>query len=152
MYSEPCVRLGIRISPKMSAKPDDSRNNSPPNVMLLTVSDTQKFIYAFALRASCPEQFLSVIPGRREAADPESILRSVGDYGFRVRSLRSRPGMTVTGGERPSPVSRLQRRIVARIDRLREELLLIIGPELTDVVIGLDRLVDELAVLFVHPA
>jgi hypothetical protein len=34
-----------------------------------------------------------VIPGRREAADPESILRSRG-YGFRARSLRSRPGMT----------------------------------------------------------
>src|SRR5688572_29618586 len=35
----------------------------------------------------------AVIPGRREAPDPESILRSSG-YGFRVRSLRSRPGMT----------------------------------------------------------
>src|ERR1700756_4326952 len=52
MYSEPCVRLGIRISPKIRAKPDESRNNSPPNVMLLTVSDTQKFMCAaFALRS-----------------------------------------------------------------------------------------------------
>jgi hypothetical protein len=36
---------------------------------------------------------LFVIPGRAEGANPKSILRS-SDYGFRVRSLRSRPGMT----------------------------------------------------------
>ena len=46
MNSEPCVRLGMRISPKISEKPADSRNSNPPKVMLLTVSTSQKFIAA----------------------------------------------------------------------------------------------------------
>jgi hypothetical protein len=44
MNIEPCVRLGIRISPKIRENPADNRNNSPPNVTLLTVSRTQKFM------------------------------------------------------------------------------------------------------------
>jgi lytic murein transglycosylase len=36
----------------------------------------------------------AAIPGRANGADPESIRRSVWDYGFRFRSLCSRPGMT----------------------------------------------------------
>jgi hypothetical protein len=35
----------------------------------------------------------TVIPGRREAANPESITPAC-DYGFRAASLRSAPGMT----------------------------------------------------------
>jgi hypothetical protein len=35
----------------------------------------------------------TVIPGRREAASPESITPDFG-YGFRAPSLRSGPGMT----------------------------------------------------------
>ena len=44
MNSEPCVRFGIRISPKISEKPADSRNSRPPKVTLLTVSTSQKFM------------------------------------------------------------------------------------------------------------
>src|SRR6187551_1825364 len=44
--------------------------------------------------------------------------------------------------------SALERRIVARIDRLLEELLLVVGPELADVVVGLDRLVPVLQAVF----
>ena len=44
MNSEPCVRFGMRISPKISEKPADSRNSRPPKVMLLTVSTSQKVI------------------------------------------------------------------------------------------------------------
>src|SRR5215475_8207689 len=39
----------------------------------------------------------------------------------------------------------LRRRIVARIDRLRQEPLLVIGPELADIRVGLDDGVDELS-------
>jgi len=38
--------------------------------------------------------FVSVIPGRAEGAGPESMT-PVCDYGFQVRSLRSRPGITL---------------------------------------------------------
>src|SRR6266404_642057 len=44
MNSEPCVRFGIRISPKISEKPADNRNSSPPKVTLLTASTSQKFM------------------------------------------------------------------------------------------------------------
>src|SRR5246127_2778596 len=50
----------------------------------------------------------SGIPGRPEEPGPESILRSGEDYGFRARSLRSRPGMTT-----PSPPAPLGVEIVA---------------------------------------
>ena len=43
MNIEPCVRLGIRISPKISENPADSRNSSPPSVTLLTDRISQRF-------------------------------------------------------------------------------------------------------------
>src|SRR4029077_12122384 len=46
MNIEPCVRLGMRISPKISENPAESRNNRPPNVTLLTVSSSQNVITA----------------------------------------------------------------------------------------------------------
>ena len=48
MNIEPCVRLGMRISPKISEKPAESRNSRPPNVTLLTVSSSQKLICALS--------------------------------------------------------------------------------------------------------
>ena len=48
MNSEPCVRFGMRISPKISEKPADSRNSRPPKVTLLTVSTSQNVIAANA--------------------------------------------------------------------------------------------------------
>ena len=50
-------------------------------------------------RLSCTDLSV-VIPGRREAASPESITTSW-DYGFRVPSLRSGPGMTSERKEVP---------------------------------------------------
>src|SRR4029079_3268777 len=47
-----------------------------------------------------------------------------------------------------SPVSALERRVVARVDRLLEELLLVLGPELADVFVGLDGLVPILETVF----
>src|SRR5208282_4202140 len=40
MKKEPCVRLGMRIRPKTSEKPDASRNRRPPIAMLLTASSS----------------------------------------------------------------------------------------------------------------
>src|SRR5215470_12532027 len=37
MKNAPCARLGIRIRPKISEKPDDSMNNRPPKATLLSV-------------------------------------------------------------------------------------------------------------------
>src|SRR5947209_20605135 len=37
MKNPPCARFGIRIRPKISEKPDESRNSSPPKATLLSV-------------------------------------------------------------------------------------------------------------------
>src|SRR5713101_7274445 len=49
------------------------------------------------------------------------------------------------------PRSALQRRIVARVHRLRQEPLLVVGPELADLGIRLDRGVDEAIALPLAP-
>jgi hypothetical protein len=41
----------MRISPKISEKPADSRKSSPPKVMLLAVSTSQKFMVAAVPRS-----------------------------------------------------------------------------------------------------
>src|SRR5262249_45301880 len=41
MKSAPWVRFAIRMSPKMSEKPDESRNSSPPRARLFSVWMTQ---------------------------------------------------------------------------------------------------------------
>ena len=41
MKRAPCVRLAMRIRPKMSEKPEDSRNSSPPRARLFRVWMTQ---------------------------------------------------------------------------------------------------------------
>src|SRR5215471_18508018 len=102
MNSEPCVRFGMRISPKISEKPAESRNSRPPKAMLFAAS-SQRFM----------------------RGDPCATISSA------------------VGAGR----SALERRIVARVDGLRQEPLLVVGPELADVLVGLDRRVDELAVL-----
>ena len=56
MNSEPCVRFGIRISPKISEKPADNRNSSPPKVTLLTVSTSQKFMAEVFPLVRCRER------------------------------------------------------------------------------------------------
>src|SRR5579864_4139509 len=106
MNIEPWVRLGIRISPKISEKPADSRNNRPPNVTLLTVSSSQ-----------------NVISADLPLSDPATS-------GLFLRSALR------------------QRRIVARVNRVREELLFGPGPELADIFICLDGLVPKLEPVF----
>src|SRR5215475_13698402 len=44
MKKEPCVRFGMRISPKISEKPAESRKRRPPSVMLLTASTSQRLM------------------------------------------------------------------------------------------------------------
>src|SRR5713226_4918456 len=41
MKKEPCIRFGIRIRPKISENPADSRNSSPPYAMLFTAKVSQ---------------------------------------------------------------------------------------------------------------
>ena len=74
MNIEPCVRLGMRINPKIREKPAESRNNRPPNVMLLTVSSSQKLICTALSLSGCRVDFHR-IPDRA-ARNPGSMTAS----------------------------------------------------------------------------
>src|SRR5215475_4769294 len=49
MKNDPCIRLGMRIRPKMSEKPAESRNSKPPRAMLFTARVSHRLIEIFAL-------------------------------------------------------------------------------------------------------
>ena len=56
----------MRIRPKISEKPDASRNNRPPKVMLLTVSSNQKVIstvFPLVVRSARGRHFSSTPAG-----------------------------------------------------------------------------------------
>jgi hypothetical protein len=44
MKNEPCIRLGMRIRPKISEKPEESRNRRPPSAMLLTAKVSHRLM------------------------------------------------------------------------------------------------------------
>src|SRR5215467_5574845 len=67
MNREPCVRFGIFISPKISEKPADNRNSSPPKAILLPASSSEMFI---ARRSSQKGR-----PRRRSAGSAFCVLR-----------------------------------------------------------------------------
>src|SRR6187401_3507849 len=115
MKNEPCIRLGMRIRPKMREKPDDSRNSKPPSAMLFTVKVSHRLMFS-----------LSPLAGRGNSHRPDACSASV---------------LQVFG-----------RRIVARVDRARQKILLWVGPELAHVRVGLDHRVDQLAVLLLAAA
>ncbi len=44
MKNDPCIRLGMRISPKIRENPADNRNSRPPKAMLFTARVSQRVI------------------------------------------------------------------------------------------------------------
>src|SRR5262245_13162882 len=125
MKNEPWVRLGILSNPKISEKPAESRKRRPPSVMLLMASTNHKFM----------------------RHDPSG--------GFAAAILSwGRPGGGRRGrwGRLCVAPSGAKGRIVARVDGLRQEPLLVVRPELTHVGIRLDGRIDELVTLLLAPA
>src|SRR6266705_6833229 len=84
---------------------------------------------------------ISENPADRRKRRPPSVMLLTASTTHRLMGSRS---------ARRSPLC-LERRIVARVHRLRQEPLLVVGPELADLGIGLDRRVDELVALLFAP-
>src|SRR4051812_10911716 len=98
MNMAPCVRLAMRISPKMSEKPAASRNSRAPSARLFSVWITQNCML--------------------------------------MRSPPGRLGLQV-----------LRRRPVARINRIFEEFLGLVGPELAHVRVRVNDAVHQPAAI-----
>src|SRR5919205_455613 len=58
MKKAPCVRLASRIRPKMSEKPDDSRNSRPPSERLLRPWMIQNCIVCGSRSETCGSSLL----------------------------------------------------------------------------------------------
>src|SRR6267378_6051423 len=80
-------------------------------------------------------------PADRRKRSPPSVTLLTASTTVRLMSTGVSPPAAARVG------SALQRRVVARIDRLGQEPLFVIGPELAHVGIGLERGVDELVAL-----
>src|SRR5215472_3849240 len=104
MKNEPCVRLGMRISPKMSENPAARRNSNPPKVTLFTASSSHMSRRPLATR-HCGTFFAGPTPL------PTLPLKGGGDFSYRNTEpplhLRGRVG---EGGRSdhamPSPLQR----------------------------------------------
>src|SRR5262249_24380861 len=87
----------------------------------------------------------------RNSGRPEFSVQSIL---LRKDGPRVKPGGDVwwRGGRRDLLLEVLGRRVVARIDRVLQEFVLVVGPELADVGIGLDHRVDVAPVLLLDLA
>src|SRR6266545_6452546 len=166
MKKAPCARLGMRISPKISEKPDDNRNKRPPKATLFSVWMIQNChcIFRLLLGEASPAHH-AVIAGLDTAsracptcaAYKSGSRASPSSGAIHPSSKRWTPGSSpgVTGMARTNRellLEVLRRRVVARIDRVLQELVLFIGPELAHIGIGLDHRVDIAPVLLLDLA
>src|SRR5437867_7990050 len=110
MKNEPWVRFGIFINPKISENPADSRKRRPPSVMLLTASTSQRLMrLGGGLRP--PSEASPRNRLRRQSRRSE---RNTDRASISWWSAAGHSGGSLGAGA----ASALQRRIVARVDRL----------------------------------
>src|SRR3954453_5472644 len=116
MKNEPCIRFGMRISPKISEKPAERRNSKPPSARLFTPSVSQSVIGyppPLSLRHShiCwPSRSLLPLVGRTDSAEGRARRGSPGmehlaDEGLKVLQPQG-PGLTDRLGLAPAADAR----------------------------------------------
>src|SRR5215510_7932579 len=93
MKNEPWVRFGIFMSPKISENPAESRNKSPPSVMLLTAKTTHKFIAVRFERRLCRR---NRCPGGGREGAAEAPSRFERRKIARVDGLREEPLLVIS--------------------------------------------------------
>src|SRR5262245_49122370 len=139
MKNEPCIRLGIRIIPKIRENPADKRKSKPPSAMLFT-----------ARMVACAEVICVIILGKRlrprraPTRLPPSCSRELAEG---LTDIPPRHEGGISGALIVALFEILGRGIVARVDGVRQELLLVLGPALADARILLDRRVQQLLAL-----
>src|SRR5215510_5355018 len=104
MKKEPCIRLGMRIRPKIREKPDDNRNKRPPKAKLLMAR------MAACANVTCVMNGLS--------PDPPNATRLANRHARSPGSIQQIPG-SETGNatdEQPPLFQIFRRRIVAPVD------------------------------------
>src|SRR5262245_24650669 len=147
--SAPASRRRMR----RSMAPPKTATASPPTIAAVQKSKPHRMrltaTYAPSMKKEPCVRFaifmspkISEKPAESRKRRPPSVMLLMASTSVRLMSDASR-----SRARRGCPVSALQRRVVTRVDRLRQEPLLVIGPELAHVRIGLDRRVDELVAL-----
>src|SRR5215831_8784806 len=61
MKNEPCIRLGMRIRPKISEKPDESRNSRLPSATLFTARVSHRLIVRLPVEPKPEVHTISVL-------------------------------------------------------------------------------------------
>src|SRR5436305_8848106 len=103
MKKPPCARFGMRISPKASEKPEESRNSRPPKAMLFSVWMIQNcmepvmFFPLSRLRERVPARSAGG-RGRLSAYHTCGPSSGVADWRLLGRPLPSGRGETRRGG------------------------------------------------------
>src|SRR6266508_5498270 len=160
MKNAPCARFGIRIRPKISENPDDNRNSRPPKATLLSVWMIQN-CHCIDVRfppTGClldqASRFFSLPPFGEGRGGAEPIPAC--SLPLPARNA-AKLAQAAKAGLRCALIFALRleitcRRVVARIDGILQELVLLISPELAHVGIGLDDRVDVSAALLLDLA
>src|SRR5215467_10222494 len=61
MKNEPCIKLGMRIRPKISEKPDESRNSRLPSATLFTARVSHRLIVRLPVEPKPEAQTIPVL-------------------------------------------------------------------------------------------
>src|SRR5262249_55657848 len=61
MKNEPCIKLGMRIRPKISEKPDESRNSRLPSATLFTARVSHRLIVRLPVEPKPKVRTISVL-------------------------------------------------------------------------------------------
>src|SRR5262249_27084334 len=86
MKKAPCARLGMRIRPKISEKPDDNRNRRPPKATLFSVWMIQNCHCIFwLLRGEAESACYAVIAGLDTAS---RIYPTCGEFAVQLGQAR----------------------------------------------------------------
>src|SRR5215217_1538045 len=91
MKKPPCARLGMRMRPNASEKPDESRNSRPPKATLFRVWMIQNCMRASSFRPRAHARGPESITTSGSMWHGRSDLLGVRGYGFRARGFSPAP-------------------------------------------------------------
>src|SRR5215510_3407092 len=107
MKKEPCIRLGMRIRPKIREKPDDNRNKRPPKARLLVARMAACANVICVMNGLSPDPRNATTLDNHHARNPGSIQQDPGlaDLQHNRRTVAAIPNTSPADSRahRPAP-------------------------------------------------